>query len=76
MKVLSLFRQMLDAMTYINEQSKLPLMQTKSIGIWSLTISSSMNMGNSKSLISALLEMWKQKWRRESAPLSMLLQRS
>ena len=59
MKVLSLYRQMLDAMTYINEQSTHHLTQTRFIAISSLIIFCLTKMESSKLLTSGWHVMWR-----------------
>ena len=56
LKVITLFKQLLDAMTYINKLSNPPLIQKNYIGTLSPTMSSSTKTKNLKSLTSASQE--------------------
>ena len=56
LKVITLFKQLLDAMTYINKLSNPPLIQKNCIETLSPTMSSSTKTKNSRSLTSASQE--------------------
>lgn len=59
LKVVALFRQLLDAMTYINKLSKTHFIQTNFIAILNLIMCYSMRMSNLRSLISDWQEMFR-----------------
>lgn len=59
LKVITLFRQLLDAMSYINKHSNPPPTQINYIVTSNPITSSSMRMRNSRSPISDWLAMWR-----------------
>ena len=61
LKVITLVRQLLDAMSYINKLSKPSLMQTSSIATSSPTTSSSTRTRNLRSLTSDWLGTWRSR---------------
>jgi hypothetical protein len=75
LKVITLYRQLLDAMSYINKLSTTEFIQTNCIAILNLTICCLTKTKSWRLLISDWLVMCRSKWRRVRVLRSTLLPR-